>query len=47
MGPREPERPKRVHEGVSLGVKRDVIKHIWYDLVGNFGGLGTLKNVSI
>lgn len=30
-----------------LGVKRDVIKHIWYDLVGNFGGLGTLKNVSI
>lgn len=47
MGPRESERPERALEGVMLSVKQDIIKHIWYDLVGNFGGLGTFKNVSI
>ena len=30
-----------------LRVKLDVIKHIWHDLVGYIGGLGTLKNFSI
>lgn len=34
------EKPKRAHRGAMLSVNLDIIKCIWYDSVGYFGGLG-------
>lgn len=47
MCPKFSEKPKSACKGVTLSVKLDVIKHIWYDLLGNFVGLETLKIFSI
>lgn len=37
------EKAKRAHKGVTLYVKLDVIKCIWYNLVGYF--MGMCKNI--
>lgn len=37
------EKLKKVRKGVALIIKLDVIKCIWYDLVGYLGGLGILE----
>lgn len=42
MCPKISEKPKRVPKGVLRSVKL-VIKHIWYDLVGDIFGSGNTK----
>lgn len=44
---RHDRKRKRASKGVMLRIKLDVIKHVWYDFVGYFLGLGTLKIFSI
>lgn len=43
MCPEVLEKPKKAHNGVKVSVKLDIIRCIWYELVGYFEGLGTLK----
>lgn len=41
--PKIPEKPKRAHRSVTLSINLDTIKYIWYNWVGYFLDLGTLK----
>lgn len=45
--PKVSEKLKRARKGVRLSIKLDVIKHIRYDLVGYFWGVGMLSFISI
>lgn len=38
-----PQKSLKAGKGVTLSVKLDVIKHIWYELVGYILGLGNVK----
>lgn len=47
MRPQVSEKLRELTRVLTLRVKLDVIKHICYDSVGYFEGLGTIKNFSI
>lgn len=40
MCPAVSEKSERAHKGITLSVKLDIIKHIWYNLVGYLGVCG-------
>ena len=43
MCPKVSKKPNRAHEDVMFRVKLDILKPIWYDLVGYFGNLEMLN----